>query len=263
MINESLNLDTNSNSSSSLDLIGISRHKTITIYCGDHGHAKTVKLKCNDRTCQECRDRTYWKLFKGWFKLAENMSNPKLLTLTMKNKPDLKREYIKAIRGQFTRLLHRKYYKDRIIGGLYVLELVNKGNGWHIHLHALIDTKAGFDGFLLQRKLSEDWLSITKESMIVDIRKTYNPRASLKYILKYLTKPPQINGEVDLYNEVLKKTRLIQTFGDLYGSKPDKPKMKCPKCGCDWWIVEYEIICMELGKSFMRKKKGNSIRELD
>jgi len=255
MINETLDLDINSNSSSSLDSIGISRHKTITLYCHDCGQVKVVKLKCSDRTCQECRDRTYWKLFKGWFKLAENMSNPKLLTLTMKNKPDLKREYIKTLRAQFTKLLHRKYYKERIIGGLYVIELKNAGNGWNIHLHALIDTKPEFEGFLLQERLSKDWLAITKESMIVDIRKAYNPRASLKYILKYLTKPPQINGEIEVYNAALKKTRLIQTFGDLYRSKAEKIRMICKDCGCSTWIVEYEII--KLSRQFNKGKIHN------
>jgi len=242
-----------SNSSSSLDPIGITRHKTITLYCGDHGHIKIIKLKCSDRTCQECRDKTYLRLLKGWFKLAENMSHPKLMTLTIKNTLDLKREYIRTLRDQFIRLLHRKYYKDRIIGGLYVLELVNTGNGWHIHIHALIDTKAGYDGILLQEKLSRDWLAITGDSMVVDIRKVLSPRGGLKYILKYLTKAPQINGENELYNEVLKKTRLIQTFGRLYGSKAEKLKMLCPECGCDWWISDYEI----KEKLFLFNKESN------
>jgi len=177
----------------------------------------------------------------------------------MKNKPELKREYIKAIRGQFTRLLHRKYYKERIIGGLYVIELKNKGNGWNIHIHALIDTKPGFNGFLLQKKISDDWFDITQDSMIVDIREAYNPRASLKYLLKYFTKPPEINGESEVYNESLRKTRLIQTFGDLYGSRPDKPKMVCSECGCDWWISEYEVFSMESGRHFRKRKIKNRI----
>lgn len=259
MLNDTLDLNANANSFSSLDSDGISRHKEITLYCGDNGHVKVIKLKCSDRTCQECRDRTYWKLFKSWFKLAEDMSNPKLLTLTMKNKPDLKREYIRALRGQFTRLLHRKYYKERITGGLYVIELKNKGNGWNIHLHALIDTKPGFDGYLLQKKISDDWFDITQEDMVVDIRKAYNPKASLRYILKYLTKPPQINGEIELYNEVLKKTRLIQTFGNLYDLRPDKPRLVCTECGCDWWITEFQIFNMEMDRPLKKVKRKTEI----
>ena len=65
----------------SLDPYGTSSHRFIRLYCGSSGHVKDLKLKCTDRTCIECRKRTYFKLFKSWFKLAEEMKTPKLFRM--------------------------------------------------------------------------------------------------------------------------------------------------------------------------------------
>lgn len=174
--------------------------------------------------------------------LAKTMERSKLLTLTMKNKPYLQREDIKLLRRQFNRLMRRKYYRKRIKGGLYVIQLKNIGNGWNLHIHALIDVVAGDMGYLSQQRISDNWLEITGDSMVVDVRKARNSKLGFRYIVRYLTTPPELDGQELLYNRVLKGTRLIQTFGDLYGSHPDKPKMPpCEVCGCNEWIIEFEI----------------------
>lgn len=229
------------NSYLSLDSLETTSHDTLKLYCGSCGATKEVSLKCSSRTCEECRKRIYFKLFKGWNTLVSNMESPKMLTLTTRNVMNLSKDEVKKIRSYFIRLTRRKYYRERIIGGLYVIELKNIGNGWNIHLHALIDTISGKDGFLVQQKISSDWFSITKNSKIVDIRQVKHSQGGLRYLLKYLVKSPEINGETELYNRVLKGSRLIQTFGKLYACKPEKGKMLCEKCGFDVWVSEYEI----------------------
>jgi hypothetical protein len=240
MITDEFKLINNDNSSS-LDNTGISSHRTITLYCGQCGEPVTVKLKCSDRTCPECRRRTYFKLLKGWLELVKPMVNPKLLTLTIKNKSYLDKKDIKFIRKCFNKFLRKKYYKRRIKGGLYVIEITNKGRGWNIHIHALIEASSKKEEYLPQQKISRDWLQLTGDSPIVDIRKTHTPKKGLKYILKYFFKPPKVNGKEEVYNRVLKKSRLIQPFGDLYGNKLLKSKLKCKKCGNDSWIIEFEL----------------------
>ncbi len=172
--------------------------------------------------------------------MVESMTHPKLLTLTLVNKNYLSREDVSGLRRSFSKLMRRKFYKNRILGGLYVIEITNKGRGWNIHLHALIDTLPGNQGFLPQSQISKDWLDITKDSWIVDVRTADNPRKGLSYLLKYFIKPPNINGKNSIYNDVLKRSRLIQTFGSLYGSRPEKLIMTCEKCGGIYWMSEYE-----------------------
>ncbi len=216
-------------------------HRTLTLYCGDCGNPKVVKLKCSKRSCIECRRRIYWKLLKGWVELVKEMQHPKFLTVTIRNLPVITRDDVRRIRSQFIRLLRRKYYTTRIRGGIYVIELTNKGKGWHLHIHALIDTYNRSKGFLPWEKLKRDWLSITGTSMVVDIKEAVNTRGALEYILKYLVKPPEVYGQEDVYDDVMKGARLIQTFGTLYGEKPGRPQLACEKCGCCWWISEYQI----------------------
>jgi len=195
------------NSLSSLDIIETTSHRQLKLYCEHCGEIKTAIMKCSDRTCEFCRKRIYYKLLKGWQDLTKQMRNPKLLTLTTVNVDQLKTTDVQNIRKCFGRLIRQKYYKERITGGLYVIEIKNIGKGWNIHLHALIDTKDGFDGYMEQKKISADWLKITKTSKIVDIRRAKNPQISLRYILKYLIKTPEINGEVDTYNSALRGSR--------------------------------------------------------
>lgn len=218
---------------SSLDMYGTTSHKAVRILCKDCGKGKFITLKCSDRTCEECRRRTYGKLLRGWKSLVEEMQHPVLLTVTLKNQSTLKKSEIKRIRTCFNRLLRRKYYKERIAGGLYSIEIKNKGQGagWNVHIHALIDmTEVGY-GTIPQKKLSEDWHSITKDSFIVDIRKAHNPEKGLLYILKYIVKTPEIANQNQTYNKALKGSRLVQTFGSFYRKKPFLPKACCEDCG--------------------------------
>lgn len=230
------NLDQSNNNLSSLDNTGTTSHRMVALRCGSCGNIKIIRLKCSDRTCSECRKRIYFKLLRGWTELVRNMKNPKLLTLTLVNKQYLLRNDITFIRKSLNKLLRRKYYKERIKGGLYVIEIINKGRGWNIHIHALIES-----AFIKQNKISQDWLDITRNSFIVDIRDAYTPVSGLRYILKYLTKTPQIGNNADVYNRALKYSRLIQTFGNLYGNAPDKMVLACEQCGSSCWITEHTV----------------------
>ena len=219
---------------------GITSHRTLTLYCHDCQTPKVVTLKCSKRSCVDCRKRVYWKLCKGWEPLVIWMDHPKLLTLTVRNLTYITRDDIKRIRSQFIRLLRRKYYAVRIKGGLYAIELVNKGRGWNLHIHALIETVHGSMGYVAWQHLSKDWLSITGDSMIIHIEDAGTARAALKYILKYFVKAPEVSGQEDEYDRVMKGFRLIQTFGNCFGTQPERARLTCSACGGSWWVSEFK-----------------------
>ncbi len=146
------------------------------------------------------------------------------------------REAVSAIRSAFQRLLHRKYFCKRIRGGLYVIEIRFGETGWNVHLHALIDAS-----YLDQHAISKTWQQITGDSYVVDIRQAFSARAGLRYILKYMLKPPVLNDQESVYDRVLKGTRLVQPFGVFYRVEKGKSVLACPQCGRTDWISEFDL----------------------
>ena len=81
-------------------------------------------------------------------------------------------------------------YKEAWQGGLYAVEAVNKGRGWHVHLHVLVE-----GGYVSQRLLAADWQELTGDSCIVDIREVdaiwpyTNIRVTSRKVATFLFKP--------------------------------------------------------------------------
>lgn len=212
-------------------------HYAAYIYCACCGLKHEVTGRCRDRTCPDCRYRDFRRIFKGYRKAVRVMKSPKLLTLTLLNQPELVSGDVKRLRKAFIKLMKRKWYSSRVRGGLCSIEIKNEGRGWNIHMHILIDCD-----YLPQDRVSRDWLDLTGDSYIVDIRKAWSPAAGLSYILKYLTKSPSVNGEADVYNSELKGLRLVQPFGSLYNQlKLEKSVMQCEDCGGISWMMGWQI----------------------
>jgi len=177
-------------------------------------------------------------MFKGYLESIEAIKRPKLLTLTLRNVPTLTREFIRGLRRSVTKLFHRKWYRERIRGGLQTIEIVNRGKGWHVHMHVLLDAD-----YLPQKKIAKDWQEITNGSFMVDIREAGTVKEGLKYCLKYLSKAPVLSAHEEEYRDVVKGLRLVQPFGSLYGDLVMRlPSVPCPECGSVRWIVwEFEL----------------------
>jgi plasmid rolling circle replication initiator protein Rep len=106
--------------------------------------------------------------------------NPKLkpvfVTLTVKNGDDLK-ERFNHLKDSFKTLqtARRKWLKRgnghnelcKAHGIVFAYEITNNGKGWHPHLHMILLV----DDWIDKDKLSEQWLSITGDSFIVDVRR--------------------------------------------------------------------------------------------
>src|SRR5262249_17404440 len=131
------------------------------------------------------------------------------------------------------------------------IECINKGSGWNVHLHALVE-----GGFVRPDHIAQDWYELTGDSYIVHSTSCYEPEGALKYILKYLLKAPTLSGRAKEYNAVLKGRRLIQTFGSWYKratlpKEEKQPKLVCSTCGHAAWIV---MIQRQQGKVFFTEQ---------
>ena len=156
--------------------------------------------------------------------------NLAFLTLTVKNGQDLNE--------RFTHLVNsfRKYQKRRrqalscgrgfnelckTDGGVFSYEVTNKGNGWHPHLHAIVS----LDDYIDQDKLSQEWLDITGDSHIVDIRKVSgDPSQGFLEVFKYALKFSELSFKHNLDAFLtLSGKRLQGSYGIFHGVKvPEK-----------------------------------------
>jgi hypothetical protein len=193
--------------------------------------------RCGDRTCTECRQRDYYRLYNAYAPQIKQLGKHglKLVTLTQKNRESLEGA-VEDVRAAWKKLRRRSPYNEVWQGGLYAVEAVNKGRGWHVHLHVLVE-----GGYVAQRLLARDWQELTGDSCIVDIREV-DAIYGLKYTLKYLKKAPTVLGHAEEYNAVLKGTRLVQAWGSWYGEvrakeEEEGPKLVCAVCGYSEWIV--------------------------
>jgi hypothetical protein len=229
-----------------------------TFMCG----CKFIKIskKCNYRICPVCgkiRSIKFYKKFIGVIKtkrIARSIFDKglRLLTLTIKNQEDLE-QGITKLYSSFTQLKRRDYCKNKLFGGLGVIEIKKgKDEKWNHHIHFIIDSsyldmkshkKTGKDSMLVQ-----EWKKCTGDSGILDIKRITHHAGALNYVLKYLTKGiyDLTNEEKALFFKLTFKRRLLFTFGEFYKIKFFKEKHVCPECGCPYQYVmpdseEYEI----------------------
>jgi hypothetical protein len=161
---------------------------------------------------------------------------PAMVTFTVKNGPCL-RERFNHLRKAHKRLNQRRRHSlqgqkhtewSKVSGGITSYEFTKKDEGdWHPHIHALVM----LDDFIDQKALSAEWLDITGDSYIVDVRRIKGkPNAGgldiasgllevCKYALKFHDMTP---SDTWIAYNVLRTRRLVDSFGLLRGVKlPD------------------------------------------
>jgi hypothetical protein len=169
------------------------------------------------------------------FDLLHN-DNPKLkpylLTLTVKNGHDLEERFQHLTKSVKTLLARRRdairgkcsSELEKALGGVFSYELTLSKHGWHPHVHMVILCDEDNPILFSQSKaktsaLSKEWLAVTGDSFIVDVRPIDGDPAEgfievFKYALKFSDLSPQENLAAYL---TLKGRRLTGSFGLFWG----------------------------------------------
>jgi hypothetical protein len=175
---------------------------------------RRVSDLCHDRFCVPCARTRAWRIREN---LAKHIwDHPsRFLTLTLKHCDAPLRQQVDRLYKCFAKLRGRVLWRDRVRGGLATLELKwsDRSQSWHPHLHCILDAK-----YIPHPSLKKDWLSITGDSSVVDIRLAPSSFKAIHYLLKYVTKPmshslthnPQLM--VDAI-DALRNRKVILTFG--------------------------------------------------
>jgi hypothetical protein len=169
--------------------------------------------------------------------IVERMRWPLFVTLTMRNESDLSSGAIRKLRRAFGKLRHRKLWKSCTLGGIAAVEVTNIGNGWHPHLHAVIDCR--WLAWKTPAPLSRDTLEEKKakfQAAAVELEAVWSKclgqltssvkvkRASRDTIAKEVTKYTVKNEDLVLCEGsageliyALDKSRMMTTFGTAHG----------------------------------------------
>lgn len=179
--------------------------------------------------CAACRAAKYLQAYMERFQVvtAENPQlRPFFVTITIKDQADLGNAF-NHLRGAMRKMSQQR--RDALkgqrfvefakaLGGVHSVEFKRgRGSGlWHPHAHMIWLCEEAPDA----RKLSAEWLAITGDSYIVDVRECYGETLAdsflevFKYALKFSDLELADNWEA--YN-TLKGKRLVDSFGCLKG----------------------------------------------
>jgi len=208
-------------------------HSTYTIaQCTGCGTVQKFPNRCDLFYCAECQPRLSQDRKKAVEWWCREVKQPKHVVLTVKNVADLTKQHVQQLRRWFTNL-RRSKFSSNWIGGFYSLEVTNEGNGWHLHIHALIDAK-----WIDALQLSVKWEQITgRFGRIVKV-KDARQHDYLAEVTKYCVKGVQLAAwepqTIATFIDAFKGVRTFGVFGSLYGARTKFYEFCKPtcKCGC-------------------------------
>lgn len=211
------------------------QHAFSTVFCEHCGHTLSVPVYCKNRFCSVCsnhRNRVIRHKIDTLVNtvILRKYDSFKFLTLTVRNNPDLKLmtdELIKA----FRMLRQRALWKKHVRGGCVVIEAKKGENGWHVHLHIIIESS-----FFPVDRLTALW-KLVSTGQGVYIKKIHGSQV-IGYITKYVTQEKATKAEQENMTVVLKDRRLFQCFGSWFDIVRRIPRMKfpCPACNRVHWF---------------------------
>jgi hypothetical protein len=164
------------------------------------------------------------------------MTHPVFITLTVPRFASNPRNGITTIRKYFNLLRKTKLF-SKVKGGAYQIEVKIKPDGYHIHIHAILDSP-----FMPYQLLFSAWRKITGVQVPqVDVRSA-DSIAAKTYIAKYTAKSAGYENALDQvveWYQATKGLRLFTTFGTFYNATLEsldpttieKPyEVHCPHC---------------------------------
>jgi len=172
------------------------------------------------------------------------------LVLTIRSQDNVKEMY-KSIIKSFKKLRSLSIFRKNAVGGSYVVEITYTDSGWHVHIHAIIQSY-----YIPQSELLSAWRKIVGSGGV--FIKKIPKQAIISYLTKYMTKSELTGILKDEAGSALKAQRLFTVFGIWHKMIKNWSKIpfECPMCGCVVWTLAHELDNDEYWKlHYMRKER--------
>lgn len=247
--------------------------------CGDH---HPIETRCKRRWCPSCSRSISAERTRRYERRLQNMTWPLWVTLTIKNRLDL--EVVDEIKAGWRAFRRRKIYTSHTKGGLAALEVTERGNGWHPHMHAMLDCKwlahdtppphphdtASIVAEKIESakaELATTWGECIGQEIGIALAVRKNGSQAIRELLKYAVKGSDLLETALPIGDLIRcidSGRTISTFGSLRNGKlppdpeDDKPGLACTQCeeeGC--WLPS-EIVSRYTGTPVPRMVKFES-----
>lgn len=208
----------------------------VPLRCTGCGSPSMGEARCKKRWCPVCQIKIAFERTLKVNQLVASMQWPLFVTLTKSNDDDMNYEGTRHLVKAFGKLRHKKIWKDQVKGGAATIEITNIGNGWHPHLHAIIDCRwlairtkepppnCSREAFQLhcqmaQKELSTEWAKSLGQRMAIVWVCRANKATIAKEIAKYAVKGSDLvscNGTIGPMLRAMKHARLLRTFGTCF-----------------------------------------------
>lgn len=198
------------------------------------GRHRLATNRCRCRWCVPCATEKA-RLVARNVKEFAGKRVVRFLTFTLKHSEQPLNEQMDRLYKTFKKLRHLPRYRKLITGGVafFEVKLTADATHWHPHLHVLCE-----GSYIAKEMLKKDWLELTSDSYIVDIRAVPTGGAIAGYVAKYAGKALEArtwNYPDRLVEAIVafRGRRLFTTFGAWTNCDLSKR----PEDDCGWTAV--------------------------
>lgn len=241
--------------------------------------AKVFWNRCENWFCPICQPRLTRERLESIEWWTHHVKQPKHVVLTIRNTTTINPGLVQFIKDSFGRLRRSKFAtrtttftdKDPASpmfgktstshpwrGGFWSMEVTNERRGWHLHIHALIDSP-----FICQQALKRAWTHLVGQDFaiakVIDCRgKDYLAEVA-KYVVKGSDLAKWEAQDLGAMVFAFDGVRTFGAFGSLYKLRAEWRKamddilddVHVCECGCSDWKVmspdEYDVWLSERG----------------
>jgi hypothetical protein len=190
------------------------------------GQVKVVANACHLRWCPVCAATKRMMIKSAVSKWLKTVKRPKFMTFTIKHSTEELPDQIKRLYKAYRLFRQHKLLKKKQRGGVWFFQLKRseKSGEWHPHLHVVVDMD-----YINKVEIQDEWLMVTGDSFVVDIRAIKNPGKVVDYVARYCATPCNLavftERDQDTINNTLHSRRLCGRFGsgNACRFKPEKP----------------------------------------
>lgn len=241
------------------------RSEASVLRCLGCGLQRTFYNRCDTKHCPACAPRLSRERKESVEAWANYIGQPKHVVLTCRNTGTLTEAMVKEFKSAFARLRRSKFateHQDQVIatdiptrklihrysypwiGGFYSLEVTKETNGWHLHLHALVDCR-----YIDCIALSDAWARALRQDIAIVKVKDARSKDYLAEVCKYVVKGDQLAAwkgqDIATLIHAFENVRTFGVFGTLYKRRAEFAAMllelqaepEACQCGCRRWEI--------------------------